>query len=157
MKYLKRYKKFFEDGDSSGSGDVVSAQPNILPGETGTTGSGDVGFVFKKEKRKKGSPSEVTDMRDLEDASDEINKVSESYSKQDVFIEVTNHLKLRNLTPIDINKIMDSFENEITEMYNDGFNISQIIEKVVSLLGHESDDTYLGLQPPTSPKPITFM
>lgn len=79
MKYLKKYIKFFEDGESgsgdvsatantSGMGAVVSAQPSALPGKTGTTGSGDVGFTFKKEKRKKGDPSEVSDLRDLEDA-----------------------------------------------------------------------------------------
>jgi hypothetical protein len=73
MKYLKKYDKFNEDGDAtvnvsntSGMGAVVSAQPGILAGTTGTEGSGDIGFTFKKEKRKKGGPSEVTDLRDLE-------------------------------------------------------------------------------------------
>ena len=71
MKYLKLYKKFFEDGGDggvsggdgggtayadasvSGMGPVVSAQPGLLPGTTGTVGSGDVSRTFKKEKRKK--------------------------------------------------------------------------------------------------------
>jgi hypothetical protein len=74
MKYLKNYKKFNEDGNAtvsastSGMGAVVSSQPGALPGTTGTEGSGDVGFTFKKERRKKGGPSKVTDMRDLEPA-----------------------------------------------------------------------------------------
>ena len=74
MKYLKPYKKFNEDGNAtvsastSGMGSVSAAQPGALPGTTGTEGSGDIGFTFKKERRKKGDPSEVTDMRDLEPA-----------------------------------------------------------------------------------------
>lgn len=74
MRYLKKYKSFFEDGTAcataavSGMGAVSSAQPGALPGTTGTEGSGDIGFTFKKEKRKKGDPTKVTDMRDLEPA-----------------------------------------------------------------------------------------
>ena len=74
MKYLKPYKKFNEDGNAtvgastSGMGAVTSSQPGALAGTTGTEGSGDIGFTFKKERRKKGDPSKVTDMRDLEPA-----------------------------------------------------------------------------------------
>jgi hypothetical protein len=71
MRYLKPYKKFTENAEgsaTSGMGAVVAAQPGSLPGTTGTEGSGDIGFVFKKEKRKKGKASEVTDLRDLEPA-----------------------------------------------------------------------------------------
>ena len=74
MRYLKKYKSFFEDGTAcataavSGMGAVSSAQPGALPGTTGTEGSGDIGFTFKKEKRKKGDPTKVTDMRDLSPA-----------------------------------------------------------------------------------------
>ncbi len=81
MKYIKSYKKF-EDAtstasSSAGMGAVVSAQPGSLPGTTGTTGSGDIGFTFKKEKRKKGKPSQVTDLRDL--APVKTNKVNEKF------------------------------------------------------------------------------
>lgn len=70
MKKLKSYRQFFEDATSTasstaGMGAVSSSQPGSSPGTTGTTGSGDLGFVFKKEKRKKGKPNQVTDMRDL--------------------------------------------------------------------------------------------
>ena len=67
MKFIKKYKSFLEDGNASvnastgGMGAVVSAQPGALPGQTGTTGSGDVSFTFKKEKRKKCGPSQVSD------------------------------------------------------------------------------------------------
>ena len=93
MKYLKKYQKFFEDGEGGGAsggtayanagtagmGAVVSAQPGQFAGTTGTTGSGDVGFglgATKKERRKKGKPSQVTDLRDLKE--EETNSVDES-------------------------------------------------------------------------------
>jgi len=73
MRYLKSYKKFQENAVSTASStagmDAVSAaQPGSVAGTTGTTGSGDIGFTFKKEERKKGDPTEVSDMRDLEPA-----------------------------------------------------------------------------------------
>jgi len=74
MRYLRTYKKFTENADGSatgGSGDIVSAQPGLLPGTFGTDGSGDVGFTFKKVRRKKGDPTEVTDLRDLEEVETE--------------------------------------------------------------------------------------
>ena len=84
MKYLKKYKSFFEDGtaavsasSTAGMGAVSAAQPGGLPGTTGTEGSGDLGFVFKKEKRKKGDATKVTDLRDL-GPSKEVTHVKES-------------------------------------------------------------------------------
>lgn len=83
MRYLKSYKKFFEDGGTatanasnvSGMGAVVAAQPGSLPGTFGTDGSGDIGVVLnsKKRRRKKGKPSEVSDLRDLE--GEKTNKI----------------------------------------------------------------------------------
>ena len=71
MKRIKRYKEFFEDANATaaigGMGAVVAAQPGALPGTTGSEGSGDVGFTFKKEARKKGDPDEVSDLRDLKE------------------------------------------------------------------------------------------
>ena len=86
MKYLKKYKTFNEDGTATvgaataGMGAVSNAQPGALAGTTGTTGSGDVTFTFKKEKRKKGGPSQVTDLRDLKDVkTDKVEDIKESY------------------------------------------------------------------------------
>ena len=86
MKYLKKYKTFNEDGTATvgattaGMGAVSNAQPGALAGTTGTTGSGDVTFTFKKEKRKKGDPSQVTDLRDLKDVkTDKVEDIKESY------------------------------------------------------------------------------
>jgi hypothetical protein len=122
MKYLKLYKKFFEDGGdgggaTSGSGDgggvayagasisgmgpVVSAQPGLLPGTTGTVGSGDVGRTFKKEKRKKGKPSEVSDLRDLGSA-DTVN--------------------IKESSDVDEDTIKDC----LIELYDDGFELLQL-------------------------------
>ena len=106
MKYLKKYQKFFEDGEGGGAaasggtayadagiagmGAVVNAQPGQFAGTTGTTGSGDVGFglgATKKGKRKKGKPSQVTDLRDLKE--EETNNVDEStgYNQFDLATE----------------------------------------------------------------------
>ena len=86
MRYLKKYKTFNEDGTATagsttaGMGAVSNAQPGALAGTTGTTGSGDVTFTFKKEKRKKGDPSQVTDLRDLKDVkTDKVEDIKESY------------------------------------------------------------------------------
>jgi hypothetical protein len=85
MKYLKKYKTFNEDGTATvgattaGMGAVSNAQPGDLAGTTGTSGSGDVTFTFKKEKRKKGGPSQVTDLRDLKDVkTDKVEDIKES-------------------------------------------------------------------------------
>jgi hypothetical protein len=91
MKYLKRYDMFFEDGEGGGAavgggvatanasntagmGAVVSSQPGAFAGTTGTTGSGDIGFVLgatPKRRRKKGNPSQVSDLRDLKEVDTE--------------------------------------------------------------------------------------
>jgi hypothetical protein len=88
VKYLKKYNSFFEDGtaavsasSTAGMGAVSSAQPGAIAGTTGTEGSGDLGFTFKKEKRKKGNPSQVADMRDLAPAKG-VTKVKESVISQ---------------------------------------------------------------------------
>lgn len=94
MKYLKKYQKFFEDGEGGGTatvnasttagmGPVVAAQPGALPGVPGTSGSGDIGFGLGngvqtktpiksfngKKKKKKGDPKEVSDLRDLKESN----------------------------------------------------------------------------------------
>lgn len=86
MKHLKRYKAFLEDGTATatattaGMGAVSNAQPGDLPGQTGTSGSGDVSFYMldkKGKKIKKGTPSEVSDARYLAPAEG-ITKVKEA-------------------------------------------------------------------------------
>ena len=91
MKYLKKYKDYFEDGTAAatattaGMGAVTSAQPGSVPGMSGTTGSGDISFYLldkKGKKIKKGNPSQVSDMRFLEPAKG-ITKLKESYWLED--------------------------------------------------------------------------
>jgi hypothetical protein len=95
MKYLKKYQKFFEDGEgggvatanasnTAGMGAVVAAQVGPLPGVPGTSGSGDIGFVLGsgepiKKRRKKGKPSQVSDLRDLKE--EDTNSVDEAFEK----------------------------------------------------------------------------
>lgn len=145
MKYLKKYKKFFEDGDggssgdtggSAGSGDsyanasnvsgmggVISAQPGNLPGTFGTDGSGDLGFKFKKTKRKKGKPSEVSDLRDLKDVK--TNKVE----------DIKEAISFENFSKDEIDIIKDS----ILELADIGFKIL-LIEKDITNNDVEVDD-----------------
>lgn len=103
MKYLKKYQKFFEDGEgggvatanasnTAGMGPVVAAQVGPLPGVPGTSGSGDIGFGLGskepiKRKRKKGKPSQVSDLRDLKE--EETNSVDEAtgYNQFDLATE----------------------------------------------------------------------
>ena len=99
MKYLKKYQKFFEDGEGGGTatvnasntggmGPVVAAQVGPLPGVPATSGSGDIGFGLggvqtktpvntfngKKKGKKKGDPKEVSDLRDLKNESTGYNQ-----------------------------------------------------------------------------------
>lgn len=112
---IKRYKEFLENAEStsvSGMGSVVSAQPGTLPGTTGTEGSGDIGFTFKKERRKKGGPSEVTDLRDLEDTK-EINKIEdikESFKRNPAYNDETK----------------DNIYDCLSELLDSGFQVVMI-------------------------------
>jgi hypothetical protein len=118
MKIIKRYKEFLENADGSataGSGDVVSAQPGTLPGTFGTVGSGDVGFVFKKEKRKKGNPSEVTDMRDLAPAKG-ITKVE----------DIKESLTVRKRDPKYDDEAVSIINDCLVELYDIGFELSDV-------------------------------
>ncbi len=116
MKKIKNYKQFFEDvtstASTTGMESVSSAQPGALAGNTGTTGSGDLGFVFKKEKRKSGKPNEVSDMRDLEPAKD-ITHLKESLD--------FSH-RIPELNP-DIKSIV---EECLVELTDEGFELNML-------------------------------
>ena len=100
MKHLKSYNKFNEDANitassTAGMGAVVSAQPGALPGTTGTTGSGDISFYFKKQKRKKGNASQVSDLRDLK--PEKTNVVKEGLNQElisHIYDIMSNELEL---------------------------------------------------------------
>ena len=121
MRYLKNYKKFNEDGNAtvsastSGMGAVSSAQPGALAGTTGTEGSGDIGFTFKKERRKKGDPSKVTDMRDLEPAKG-VTKVE----------DIKESLVDKKRDPRYNDDVKHLIEDCLLELYDDEFVLNSI-------------------------------
>lgn len=134
MNIIKKYKEFLENADgstTSGSGDVVSAQPGSLPGTFGTTGSGDIGFVFKKERRKKGNPSQVTDMRDLAPAKG-VTKVE----------DIKESLTLRKRDPRYDDEVKDIIEDCLIDFYDEGFELNRIDYSKNTETVDLDDDTY---------------
>lgn len=136
MKKIKRYKEFLENAAStasstSGMGAVIAAQPGALAGTTGTEGSGDVGFVFKKEKRKKGNPSQVTDMRDLEPAKG-ITKVD----------DIKESLTIRKRDPKYDSEVVDIINDCLTEFYDEEFELNRIDYNKKTETVDLDDDTY---------------
>lgn len=122
MRYVKSFKSFKENAtvsaSTSGMGAVSSAQPGAIAGTTGTEGSGDIGFTFKKEKRKKGDPTKVTDMRDLSPAKGvtHIEEIKESVRLRDpAYDPVTRNMIndcLIELYDLDFELTMMTFFNE---------------------------------------------
>lgn len=104
----------------AGMGSVVSAQPGSLPGTTGTTGSGDIGFTFKLgKKRKKGNPSQVSDLRDLEPAK--TNKIIESLSEFTIRTELQSindfGRYLDGMKDISMQSIKQYYKNRVKTIY----------------------------------------
>ena len=130
MKYLKSFKKFDENASVSassvsGMGAVSAPQPGVLPGTTGTEGSGDLGFTFKKEKRKKGDVTEVSDMRDLEPAEG-ITKVEEIKESRDPSYDAVTRTKIYDC---------------IVELFDLDFELNGIDYKIVDL-ARETETQY---------------
>ena len=122
MKYLKLFTQFKENAATTattgGMCAVSAAQPGGLPGTTGTEGSGDPGFTFKKEERKKGDPTEVTDMRDLAPAKD-ITKV-EDIKESDVGI------RIRPRDPAYDPKTLNMINDCLIELYDLDFELTMM-------------------------------
>lgn len=136
MRKIKRYKEFLENAvatasSTSGMGAVSAAQPGALAGTTGTEGSGDVGFVFRKEKRKKGNPSQVSDMRDLAPAKG-ITKVE----------DIKESLTLRKRDPKYDSEVVDIINDCLSEIYDDGFELNRINYNKNTETVDLDDDTY---------------
>lgn len=123
MKHLKSFKTFNEDAtavsSTTGMGDVSNSQPGSLPGTFGIDGSGDLGFVFKKEKRKKGPPNEVTDLRDLEEIkTDRIKDIKEAYNNEQEYTnDIISQFQVYNIRPVVLNKLLDFYSDEIKDGY----------------------------------------
>ena len=131
MKHLKKYQKFFEDGEgggvatantsnTSGMGAVVAAQVGPFPGVPGSSGSGDIGFGLGsgepiRRKRKKGKPSQVSDLRDLKE--EDTNTVDES-TGYDQFDLATKCVELYHwLCEDQVDK--EQLDRDIKEITND--------------------------------------
>ncbi len=120
MKRIKRYKDFLENAtanasSTAGMGAVSAAQPGSVAGTFGTTGSGDIGFTFKKEKRKKGDATQVTDMRDLAPAKG-ITKVE----------DIKESLIVRKRDPKYDDEVVSVINDCLSELYDIGFELFNI-------------------------------
>lgn len=147
MKHLKSYKYFTEDvtanaSNTTGMGNVVSAQPGTLPGTFGTDGSGDVSFYLEKGKRKKGNPSQVSDAQDL--APVKTNKIKESaYTEDEYFSEISNDLKKYNIRPVELVKILDFYEDEILSDMDSGQPPFNFVNKITKDLELDKDGGFM--------------
>ena len=117
MKYIKGYKKFFDDGvacanasTTAGSGGISNATVGSLPGVPGSPGSGDISSYLRTNKKQKmGKPSEVSDARFLADVDDEITRLDEGKEE----------LSKRG-------KMIQDFEKDFGTKLDPKFEISQI-------------------------------
>ena len=121
MRYIKSYKKFQENAvatasSTAGSGPVVSATVGSLPGVGVMDGSGDLGFVLKKEKRKKGDPTKVTDMRDLAPAKG-VTKVEDIKESE---------MTLRPLDPAYDSETRNMINDCLIELYDLDFELTMM-------------------------------
>lgn len=144
MKKIKNYKQFFEDVTSTtGMESVSSAQPGALAGNTDTTGSGDLGFVFKKGKRKSGKPNEVSDMRDLEPAKD-ITHLKESLDFSHRIPELNPDIKsivnecLSELTDEDFELTMLKYDNNRESVEIDEDESGEFIQEELRISLHKT-------------------
>lgn len=142
---IKRYLAFLEDAtanasSSAGMGAVSNAQPGSLPGMSGTEGSGDISFYFKKERRKKGDPTEVSDLRDLKEVeTNKVKDIKESfYTKQEYIEEIRNQLGKRNIRPVVLSKLLHNCDNEITEKWEQGQSPKIFVDKIIKDLELDS-------------------
>lgn len=147
MKKIKSYKQFFEDATSTasstaGMGAVSSAQPGALAGTTSTTGSGDLGFVFKKEKRKKGKPNQVTDLRDLAPAKG-VTHLKESLDFSHRMPELNPDIKsivnecLSELTDDDFELTMLKYDNSRESVEIDEDESGEFIQEELRISLHK--------------------
>lgn len=77
-------------------------------------------------------------------------KTFESYTSQEVISELSNYLKSKNFTPIQINKIIDSYSDMIYELMDKGDSPSLIIKKIIDFLPETIDDDFLKFKLPSS-------
>lgn len=158
MRHLKTYKSFNEDtggaatanaSTTAGMGGVSNAQPGGLPGTFGTDGSGDLSFYLKRRRRKKGNPSQVSDLRDL--APVKINKLTEAYNDvQEYRNEIQDELKKYDIRPVELNRILNFYEDEIQSDFESGQYPKFFVDKIVKELELGNDGGFISqkMSPP---------
>jgi hypothetical protein len=80
-----------------------------------------------------------------------LNGVSKTYeSSQDVILDLSNYLKSKKFSPVQINKIIDSYSDMIYELSERGENTSLILKRIIGLLPETIDDNFLQVKLPSS-------
>lgn len=65
--------------------------------------------------------------------------ISEAYSEDEYFSEITGELKKYNIRPLELNKILDFYENDIKSDFESGQHPKIFIDRIVKEL--ELDDS----------------
>lgn len=77
-------------------------------------------------------------------------KEFESYSTEDIIFDLSNYLRSKNFSPVQINKIIDSYSGLIHNLLNQGGNPKIILNKVIKLLPETIDDNFLQVNRPSA-------
>jgi len=77
----------------------------------------------------------------------------ESWSKQEYIEDVVSGLKKYNIRPLELNKIVDQYEDEILDFYDSGKNPNLFVDKITKDLELDKDGGFMQIR--TGPKPQT--
>jgi hypothetical protein len=82
----------------------------------------------------------------------------ESFGSSDITSDLLNYLKSKNYSPLQINKIIDSYSGLIEELSQKGENSKLILKKIINLLPEVNDDDFLQVKLPNSSwRNITYL
>lgn len=85
-------------------------------------------------------------------------KKYESFGSSDINSDLLNYLKSKNYSPLQINKIIDSYSGLIEELSQKGENSKLILKKIINLLPEVNDDGFLQVKLPNSSwRNITYL
>lgn len=74
-----------------------------------------------------------------------LKKYESYYSDTDVINKIERELKKRNYSPVEINKIIDSYYQEALNLKEKGKNINYIIKKILNYLPERGNDGYMSV------------
>lgn len=72
------------------------------------------------------------------------------FESSDIISELVIYLKSKNYSPLQINKIIDSYSGLIEELSQKGENSKLILKKIIDLLPEVNDDDFLQVKLPSS-------